>query len=100
FALGLVPGYATIGIWAPILLFVLRGIQGFSTGGEYVGAMTFLVEHSPDRKRGHLCSFLPVGTLSGYILGAVIVLAMQASLSHEAMLSWGWRIPFLLAGPL
>lgn len=100
FALGLVPGYASIGIWAPILLFVLRGIQGFSTGGEYVGAMTFLVEHSPDRKRGYLCSFLPVGTLSGYILGAVLVLVLQLLLTDAAMQAWGWRIPFLLAGPL
>lgn len=100
FALGLVPGYASIGIWAPIILFVLRGIQGFSTGGEYVGAMTFLVEHSPDKKRGHLCSFLPLGTLTGYITGAFIVWAIQASISEQAMLSWGWRLPFLLAGPL
>lgn len=100
FALALVPGYKTIGIWAPILLFVLRGIQGFSTGGEYVGAMTFLVEHSPDRKRGHLCSFLPVGTLSGYILGALLVVLMKHLLDHDALYSWGWRIPFLLAAPL
>ncbi|MDN5874362.1 MAG: MFS transporter, partial [Sinobacteraceae bacterium] len=100
FCLGLVPGYASIGIGAPILLFALRGVQGFSTGGEYVGAMTFLVEHSPDKRRGFLLSWLPVGTLSGYILGALLVFIMQVSLSPEAMVSWGWRVPFLCAGPL
>src|SRR5699024_707039 len=100
FALGLIPGYAVIGIWAPILLFILRGIQGFSTGGEYVHAMTFLVEHAPDRRRGYLASFLPLGTLTGYILGAVIVIVMRAILPHDAMYAWGWRVPFLPAGPL
>src|SRR5699024_8809286 len=89
-----------IGIWAPILLFVLRAIQGFSTGGEYVDAMTYLVEHSPDRKRGYLCSFLPLGTLSGYVFGALMVILMQVLLADEAMHAWGWRVPFLLAGPL
>lgn len=100
FALGLVPSYHTIGFWAPLCLFALRGIQGFSTGGEYVGAMTFLVEHSPDKRRGHVCSFLPVGTLTGYIAGAVIVIVMRLAVPHDALLSWGWRVPFLLAGPL
>ncbi|TPW32030.1 MFS transporter [Pararhizobium mangrovi] len=100
FGLGVLPGYAAIGIAAPILLFVLRAVQGFSTGGEYVGAMTFLTEHAPDRQRGHLCSFLPVGTLAGYICGAVFVIVLQETLSHEQMISWGWRLPFFLALPL
>lgn len=100
FLLGILPGYAAIGIAAPILLFVSRAIQGFSTGGEYVGAMTFLAEHAPDRQRGRICSYLPVGTLSGYIFGALLVTVLHATLSHEAMSSWGWRIPFLVAAPL
>ncbi|HEX7381750.1 MAG TPA: MFS transporter [Nevskiaceae bacterium] len=100
FALGLLPGYATIGLWAPVLLFVLRAVQGFSTGGEYVGAMTFMVEHAPDRRRGYLLSFLPVGTLSGYILGALIVVLVKHVLPHAALYAWGWRVPFLLAAPL
>ncbi len=100
FLLGLVPSYASIGVWAPILLFLLRGIQGFSTGGEYVGAITFLSEHAPDRRRGHLTSFLPVGTISGYILGAFLVILLQFTLSHDAMVAWGWRIPFFLALPI
>ena len=98
--LGLLPGYAAIGIAAPILLFVARAVQGFSTGGEYVGAMIFLSEHAPDRQRGHVCSFLPVGTLAGYITGALFVILLQATLTHEQMVSWGWRIPFLVAAPL
>ncbi len=100
FLLGVLPGYAAIGILAPIFLFVLRGLQGFSTGGEYVSAITFLSEHAPDNRRGFLTSFLPVGTISGYILGAFLVILLQLSLSHEAMLAWGWRIPFLLALPI
>lgn len=100
FGLGVLPGHMAIGVAAPILLFVARAVQGFSTGGEYVGAMTFLVEHAPDRSRGRICSFLPVGTLSGYIFGAVFVIVLQEVLTHEQMVSWGWRIPFLLAAPL
>jgi len=100
FGLGVLPGYLAIGAAAPILLFVARTVQGFSTGGEYVGAMTFMAEHAPDHRRGHICSFLPVGTLAGYIFGAVLVIVLQEVLSHEQMVSWGWRIPFLIAAPL
>lgn len=100
FALGVLPSYAAIGAAAPILLFAARAVQGVSTGGEYVGAMTFLAEHAPDRKRGHVCSFLPVGTLSGYIFGALLVIGLQVWLPDDAMKSWGWRVPFLLAAPL
>ena len=100
FGLGVLPGYAAIGVAAPILLFALRAIQGFSTGGEYVGAMTFLTEHAPDRQRGHVCSFLPVGTLGGYIFGATLVIVLKETLTHDQMQSWGWRVPFLLAAPL
>lgn len=100
FGLGVLPGYAAIGVAAPILLFAARAIQGFSTGGEYVGAMTFLTEHAPDRQRGHVASFLPVGTLTGYIAGAVFVIVLQVLLTHDQMVAWGWRIPFLTAAPL
>ncbi|MPV49984.1 MFS transporter [Pseudactinotalea sp. HY160] len=106
-ATGLLPGYDSwgpwgsgIGFWAAILLLVTRMVQGFSTGGEYVGAMTYIDEHAPDRRRGFLAGFLPVGTLSGYICGAALVTGLTAGLSQDAMLAWGWRIPFLLGGPL
>ncbi len=104
---GLLPDYsgrgfwpAGIGFWAVILLLVTRMLQGFSTGGEYVGAMTYIDEHAPDRRRGLLGGFLPIGTLFGYVVGAALVTGLTAGLSHGAMLSWGWRIPFLLGGPL
>ncbi|MEM5346441.1 MFS transporter, partial [Paraburkholderia azotifigens] len=74
--------------------------QGFSTGGEYGGAATFIAEFATDRRRGFAGSFLEFGTLVGYILGAGTVAVLTASLSQEALLSWGWRVPFFIAGPL
>ncbi|MBB5159581.1 MFS transporter [Saccharopolyspora phatthalungensis] len=100
FCIGLIPSHATIGLAAPILLLLARLVQGFSTGGEYGGAMTFIAEYAPDKRRGFLGSFLEFGTLTGYILGAVIVAGLSAGLSEADLLSWGWRIPFLVAGPL
>ncbi|MDR9308953.1 Proline/betaine transporter [Burkholderia multivorans] len=100
FAIGLIPSYASIGIMAPVLLLVARLVQGFSTGGEYGGAATFIAEFSTDRRRGFMGSFLEFGTLIGYTLGAATVALLTATLSHEALLSWGWRVPFFIAGPL
>ena len=100
FAIGLIPSYASIGIGAPILLLVARLVQGFSTGGEYGGATTFVAEFSPDRRRGFMGSWLEFGTLVGYSLGAAVVTVLTITLPEDALLSWGWRIPFLLGGPL
>jgi len=100
FCIGLIPSYDTIGVMAPVLLLVARLVQGFSTGGEYGGAATFIAEFSPDKKRGFMSSFLECGTLVGYVLGAGVVAVLTAVLSHDALLGWGWRIPFLVAGPL
>ncbi|MGW0550262.1 glycine betaine/L-proline transporter ProP [Streptomyces altiplanensis] len=100
FAIGLIPSYATIGIWAPALLFLARLVQGFSTGGEYGGASTFIAEYAPDKRRGFFGSFLEFGTLAGYIGGAGLVTLMTALLSADDLVSWGWRIPFLIAGPM
>ncbi|HLS64350.1 MAG TPA: MFS transporter, partial [Ruania sp.] len=104
---GLLPGYSGhspwgfgLSTWAAILLLVCRMVQGFSTGGEYVGAMTYVGEHAPDRRRGMMAGFLPVGTFTGYVVGAALVTGLTAGLSEEAMLSWGWRVPFLLGAPL
>ena len=99
-AIGLIPSYASIGIMAPVLLLVARLVQGFSTGGEYGGAATFIAEFSTDKRRGFMGSFLEFGTLIGYVMGAGVVALLTASLSQEALLSWGWRVPFLIAGPL
>ncbi|MFI6035140.1 MFS transporter [Streptomyces sp. NPDC051315] len=100
FAIGLIPGYATIGVAAPILLLVARMVQGFSTGGEYGGATTFVAEYSPDRRRGYLSSWLDFGTFVGYALGSALVTGLNLALTDDQMLDWGWRIPFLIAGPL
>lgn len=100
FAVGLIPSYASIGIWAPILLLIARMVQGFSTGGEYGGATTFIAEYSPDRRRGFLGSWLDFGTFIGYSAGSILVTVLNASLGEDVMLSWGWRIPFFIAGPM
>jgi MHS family proline/betaine transporter-like MFS transporter len=100
FAIGLLPGYAQIGVWAPVLLLGARLVQGFSTGGEYGSAMTFVTEHAPDRRRGFLASWLEFGTLAGFVLGAALVTVLSVTLSSRDMLSWGWRIPFLVSAPL
>jgi MHS family proline/betaine transporter-like MFS transporter len=100
FAIGLLPGYATIGIWAPVLLVAARLLQGFSAGGEFGGGATFLAEYSPDDRRGYMVSWLEFSTLIGFILGSGTVLVLNSALGEEAMTSWGWRIPFLIAGPL
>ncbi|WP_406837074.1 MFS transporter [Streptomyces sp. AHU1] len=100
FAIGLIPSYAAIGVGAPVLLLAARLVQGFSTGGEYAGATTFIAEYAPDKKRGFLGSWLEFGTLAGYIGGAGLVTLMTALLSTDDLLSWGWRVPFLIAGPM
>src|SRR5699024_7666973 len=100
FAMGLIPSYETIGVWAPILLILARLVQGFSTGGEYGGAATFICEFAPDEKRGYLGSWLEFGTLGGYTAGALLVTGLSIMLTAEQFVSWGWRVPPLLAGPL
>ena len=99
-AVGLIPSYEAIGIGAPLLLILCRLVQGFSTGGEYGGAATFIAEYAPNRRRGFLGSFLEFGTYVGYTLGSALVLILSATLSEANMASWGWRIPFLVAAPL
>jgi len=98
--IGLIPSYESIGIWAPILLYASRIVQGFSAGGEYGGAATFMAEYAPDNKRGFYGSFLEVGTLSGFVLGNSIALLLVNVLDEHAMETWGWRLPFYVAAPL
>jgi MHS family proline/betaine transporter-like MFS transporter len=101
-AIGVLPSHASVGFWAPILLVVCRLVQGFSTGGEYAGAATFIAEYAPDKRRGLLGSYLELGTLSGYVAGAALATGLTAALGENspALLSWGWRVPFLVALPL
>ncbi|MFC9431291.1 glycine betaine/L-proline transporter ProP [Streptomyces sp. NPDC056987] len=100
FAVGLLPGYATLGLAAPLLLLLCRLVQGFSTGGEYAGATTYIAEYAPDRRRGFLGSWLDFGTFVGYSLGSGLVTLLTALLGNDGMVQWGWRLPFLVAGPL
>ncbi|KAA0016302.1 MFS transporter [Antrihabitans cavernicola] len=99
-AVGLIPSYTTIGIWAPVLLYAFRMVQGFSAGGEYGGAATFMAEYAPDKKRGFYGSFLEVGTLTGFTLGNAIALLLVNTLDDGSLQSWGWRLPFFVAAPL
>ncbi|WP_312932835.1 MFS transporter [Pseudomonas sp.] len=98
--IGLLPTYASIGLMAPILLTLARCVQGFSAGGEYAGACAYLMEHAPREKRAFYGSFVPVSTFSAFACAAVLAYALEANLSAEAMNSWGWRVPFLIAAPL
>lgn len=100
FLIGLVPGAATIGIAAPLLLLLLRLVQGFSASGEYAGASAFLVEYAPPSKRGRYAAVVPASTASGLLFGSLLVTLMHAVLTDPQIDTWGWRVPFLLAGPL
>jgi MHS family proline/betaine transporter-like MFS transporter len=85
---------------APVLLLLARMAQGFSTGGEYGGATTFVSEYAPDRHRGFVSSWLDFGTFVGYAAGSGLVTGLTSALGDTAMTHWGWRLPFLLAGPI
>jgi MHS family proline/betaine transporter-like MFS transporter len=98
--LGIIPSYGAIGIAAPMLVLLARLLQGISTGGEYGNAMTFIAEYAPDRRRGFFGSWLEFGTLTGYAFGATIATVLSAVLTEQQLLTWGWRIPFLIALPL
>ncbi|MEV0277198.1 MFS transporter [Streptomyces sp. NPDC050610] len=100
FAIGLIPSYESISFWSPVLLILFRMLQGFSTGGEYGGASTFIAEYAPDKRRGFFGSFLEFGTLAGYVGAAGLVVILTSTLSSDAMNQWGWRVPFLVAGPI
>jgi len=100
FCIGIIPGYHSIGIMAPVLLLAARLLQGFSTGGEYGGAATFIAEYSTDERRGFMGSWLEFGTLGGYLLGAGLVTGLTAAMPEQTLLDWGWRIPFFIAAPL
>jgi MHS family proline/betaine transporter-like MFS transporter len=95
-AIGLLPTYETIGVFAPILLVLIRILQGLSLGGEFGGAITYVVEHSDGKKRGVLGSTTIVSLIIGFLFGSFVVLMVKHSMSAEAFESWGWRVPFLL----
>lgn len=96
-AIGLLPSYETIGIMAPILLLLLRLLQGLALGGEYGGAATYVAEHSPDGKRGFYTSFIQTTATLGLFVSLGVILATRLGLGEDAFSDWGWRIPFLLS---
>ena len=96
---GLLPTFAQIGIWAPILLVTIRILQGISAGGEWGGAALMALEHAPTRRRGLWSSVAQVGVGSGIVL-STLVFSLFTRMPEGAFMSWGWRIPFLLAFPL
>ena len=96
FLIGLLPTYDTIGVWAPILLLVLRFFQGIGLGGEWGGAVLLAVEHSPRNKRGFYGSLIQIGAPAGLLLGTGAFLIVS-TLPEEQFLSWGWRVPFLVS---
>lgn len=93
--IGLMPTYATIGIWAPIFLIVLRMMQGLSVGGEYSSSIVFLVERSDPHRRGFIGSFSPLGAFGGLLLGTAVSLLCFTFVSPQTMSDWGWRVPFI-----
>jgi len=96
FLIGLLPGYATLGLWAPTALTLLRLVQGLSVGGEYTSSMVFLVERAPEGRRGLMGALTASGAIGGILLGSAVGAAFAATLSATALESWGWRIPFPL----
>jgi MHS family proline/betaine transporter-like MFS transporter len=98
--MALLPTYASAGLLAPILLVLLRCLQGFSAGGEYAGAAAFLLEYAPPSRRGLWSSIVSATAALGVMGGGLVTLALTAGLSDAQLESWGWRLPFLLAAPL
>ncbi|OYQ27596.1 MFS transporter [Pseudomonas mandelii] len=94
---GFLPGYATIGVAAPIILITLRLLQGLALGGEYGGAATYVAEHAPKGKRGYFTSWIQTTATLGLFLSLLVILACRTALGTEAFEAWGWRIPFLLS---
>jgi MHS family proline/betaine transporter-like MFS transporter len=97
FAIGLIPGYATIGIWAPILILLLRFVQGLALGGEYGGAATYVAEHSPAGRRGYFTAYIQTTATLGFFLSLGVILTTRKSVGVEAFNDWGWRIPFIVS---
>jgi MFS family permease len=97
FLVGLLPGSASIGIAAPIILIALRMLQGLALGGEYGGAATYVAEHAPDNRRGFYTSWIQTTATLGLFLSLMVILGVQTMLSKEDFAAWGWRIPFLIS---
>jgi MFS family permease len=95
--IGFLPTYATIGIAAPIILLLIRVLQGLALGGEYGGAAVYVAEHVPDERRGFYTSFIQITATLGLFASLVVILFIQNIISKEAFASWGWRLPFIIS---
>jgi MHS family proline/betaine transporter-like MFS transporter len=100
FAIGLIPGYKSIGVFAPILVLILRLLQGLALGGEYGGAATYVAEHSPAAKRGFYTSFIQTTATLGLFVSIGVILLVRKSMDPAEFSDWGWRIPFILSSLL
>jgi MFS family permease len=97
---GLVPSYEQIGIWAALIVLVLRLLQGLALGGEYGGAATYVAEHAPDHRRGYYTSFIQITATAGLFLSVFVIVLTRKLLGEAAFKDWGWRLPFLLSSLL
>jgi MFS transporter, MHS family, proline/betaine transporter len=100
FCIALLPTYAAVGLLSPVLLLVVRVVQGFSASGEYAGASSFLVEYAPRGRRGVYAAVVPASTAAGLLFGSLIAAGLTGLLTDPQMHSFGWRLPFLLAAPM
>ncbi len=97
FIVGILPNYASIGVTAPIILIVLRMLQGLALGGEYGGAATYVAEHAPNGKRGEYTSWIQTTATLGLFLSLLVILGVRTAMGEPAFNDWGWRIPFLVS---
>ena len=97
FVTGLLPTYASIGIWAPIILIGLRLLQGLALGGEYGGAATYVAEHAPPGRRGYYTAWIQTTATVGLMISLIVILGTRTSLGEKAFAEWGWRIPYLIS---
>jgi MFS family permease len=100
FLIGLLPTYAQVGAWAPVMLTTLRFIQGFALGGEWAGAVLMSVEHAPAGRRGQFGSFVALGLPAGIVLSNLVFLVASTAFTPDQFAAWGWRLPFLASGGL
>ncbi|HWK60121.1 MAG TPA: MFS transporter [Eoetvoesiella sp.] len=100
FLVGVLPSYGSIGLAAPIILIVLRLLQGLALGGEYGGAATYVAEHAPQNRRGFYTSWIQTTATMGLFLSLLLILGIRSALGEQAFLDWGWRVPFLISSIL
>lgn len=97
FAIGLIPSYESIGILAPIIVFLLRALQGLALGGEYGGAAIYVAEHAPEGKKGFYTSFIQTTATAGLFISLAVILGCKALMNGDDFAAWGWRVPFLVS---